>query len=315
MAALAPSTQGKYRSAVAAYMGFCLVERLDPTDMVEDQFMGFLLYMVECRKTVPRTGRQYIGDIAQIMIKQGLGDPYVEQMKSLRALVQRLTVLYPHTTKKRLPLVQQDFVLMWQTMVTTNRAGARFKALLLTMWQTVSRFDDLLNVKRADVTKENGHYVIHIAKHKMSYASNRFTQKMVAWPTYPGSSSAQNLSASVALRHYLSLDPTLDSQDPKKEYLFRTADGGKLQYQSMLKQLRLVLKAMGYNELDYGIHSPRVGGATCALSSSDGNEFITKQMGFWASDAVRLYCRPTKDMVVHIQQQMAETTATKVFNM
>ena len=206
-------------------MSYCLVEGLDPRDMVEDQFMGFLLFMVECKKTRPRTGRQYIGDIAQMMIKQGFQDPYVEHMKSLSALVVRLKGMYPSTVKKRLPIVQQDLVAMWKTVVTTNRAGARFKALLLLMWQTVSRFDDLINVKRSDVTEENGHYVIHIGKHKTSHASQRFTQKMVAWPKFPASLAAQNLSAAVALKNYLVLDPTLASQVGEDEFLFRNADG------------------------------------------------------------------------------------------
>jgi hypothetical protein len=297
------------------YMQYCLVDAVDPRDLVEDQFMGFMLYMVECRQTVPRTGRQYVGDICALLVKQGLTDPHIENMKRLRALLQRLQVLYPHHARKRLPLVQQDFAAMWEVMDDSNVAGARFKALLLLLWQSVSRFDDMLLVKRSDVTVDSdNNLVIHIAHHKMSYLSKGFTEKVVAWPEFPHSMAARNLSAAVAVRAYLELDPTLPSQDSKAEFLFRQADGHKLQYADTLKQLRQVLAAMGYNPLDYGMHSPRKGGGTCALNSSQGNEFITKQMGFWAGDSVRLYCCPTKSLIVDIQRNMATTTKTTVFN-
>jgi integrase len=298
------------------YMQYCLVEVADPNDWIEDQFMGFMLYMVECRQTAPRTGRQYVGDLCAMLVKQGFPDPHLENMKRVPALLQRLTALYPHATRKRLPLVQQDFTGMWRVMVCTNVPGARFKALMLLLWQTVSRFDDLLNVKRSDVTiDDDNNFVIHIARHKMSYLSDRFTEKVVAWPEHPNSATALDLSAAVALRAYLELDPTLPSQDSKAEYLFRLADGSMLQYGATLKQLRSVLSAMGYVATDYGLHSPRVGGGTCALTSSGGNEFITKQMGFWAGDSVRLYARPTKGLIIDIQRSMATTASTTVFNM
>jgi integrase len=298
------------------YMGFCLVEGTNPGDLVEDQFMGFMLYMVECRGTVPRTGRQYVGDICAMLVKQGMTDPKIENMKALKALLQRLQAMYPHTPKKRLPLVQQDYVKMWDVMDTTSIQGARFKALILCMWQTVSRFDDLRNVKRSDVLQDGDqNFVLTIAKHKMSYASNRFTEKMVAWPDQPETMAAINLSAALALRKYLELDPTLPTQDSKAEYLFRNADGTPLEYKFMLNDLRRVLTAMGYNPMDYGLHSPRIGGGTCALNSSEGNEFVTKQMGFWAGDSVRLYCRPTRNLIVDIQRSMACVLNTTVFNM
>jgi integrase len=313
---MADKTKAKYRTAVNMYMGYCLVEAADPRDLVEDQFMGFMLYMVECRGTVPRTGRQYVGDICAMLVKQGMQDPQIENMKALKALLQRLKVMYPNNPRKRLPLVQQDYVRMWDVLDTSSIPGARFKALILCMWQTVSRFDDLRNVKRSEVLQDGDqNFVLTIAKHKMSYASNRFTEKLVAWPAQPETMAAISLSAALALRRYLELDPTRPTQDSKAEYLFRNADGTPLDYQFMLNQLRRVLAAMGYDPMDFGLHSPRIGGGTCALNSSDGNEFVTKQMGFWAGDSVRLYCRPTKNLIVDIQRAMAIALNTAVFNM
>ena len=43
----------------------------------------------------------------------------------------------------------------------------------------------------------------------------------------------------------------------------------------------------------YGLHSARIGGATCALVSSGGNKLIVKQMGFLKGESVRKYARPT----------------------
>lgn len=299
-----------------AFMGYCLCEVQSPADMSENQLMGFMLYMVECRGTLPHTARQYVGDIAQILIKQGMQDPYIECMKSLKALEGRLKVLYPHTVKKRLPLVQQDLMAMWSVMTTTTTVGARFKAMVLVMWQTVSRFDDIVNIKRSDLVEHDDHFVLLIGKHKMSYITGqRFTQKMVAKPLFPGATESQLLSAAVALTDYLRLDPTLPIQKPAKEYLFRGLDRKQMSYAPMLVQFRRVLAAAGYNPLNYGLHSPRIGGATCALGSSGGNEFITKQMGFWASNSVRLYCRPTHSLIVDIQRAMVATTATTLFNM
>ena len=66
--------------------------------------------------------------------------------------------------------------------------------------------------------------------------------------------------------------------------------------------------------LRYGLHSPRIGGATCALVSSGGNEFIVKQMGFWKGASVRQYARPTTALIAQIQRGMMQSASTTLCN-
>lgn len=95
---------------------------------------------------------------------------------------------------------------------------------------------------------------------------------------------------------------------------FRTQDGKQLQYKQQLRQLRRVLARVGKDPKLYGLHSPRIGGATCALVSCGGNEFIVKQMGFWKGDSVRQYARPTTGLITQIHRSMMQTSCTTLCN-
>ena len=70
--------------------------------------------------------------------------------------------------------------------------------------------------------------------------------------------------------------------------------------------------AIELNEDYYGAHSLRIGGATSALLCSEGNEYVTAMMGYWCSEAMRSYTRPTRDMMLGVQKAMMRTRETKV---
>ena len=72
------------------------------------------------------------------------------------------------------------------------------------------------------------------------------------------------------------------------------------------------LSAVGLNAAHYGVHSLRIGGATAALSCPDGYKYTVKVMGYWLGDTVRLYTRPTREMVVALQRQMMRTQHTRL---
>ena len=54
--------------------------------------------------------------------------------------------------------------------------------------------------------------------------------------------------------------------------------------------LRSILTAIGLNGNRYGMHSPRIGGAT-AMFAEDADELAIKTMGVWSSDAFMAYLR------------------------
>ena len=108
------------------------------------------------------------------------------------------------------------------------------------------------------------------------------------------------MSATVALDDYLRLHPPRRKTAP----LFRSSRGSRWMYEDALASLRRLLLRAGMDHTAYGLHSPRIGGATCALLDSDSNELLVRTMGFWVGDSVQRYCRPTSRRILSIQRRM-----------
>jgi hypothetical protein len=93
------------------------------------------------------------------------------------------------------------------------------------------------------------------------------------------------------INNMLRVDPTPTGVDPAKVPLFRTpATNDPLRTHAMLLMTRYLMRTIGENELQFGTHSYRIGGAT-ALFAAGANETVIRTMGRWCSDIHQLYVR------------------------
>ena len=299
-----------------SFSRYCLLDGVDVDSIVQDPrlvestLMGYTLFLVEVRGVQVRTALQYCADVRSLYRKR-TGRVLGDTMADLRDLGRRLTVLYPTQPRTRRPLLQQDFARLWCHTLPGSVTHARLKAMLLLCFQTVSRFSDIVRCDMSDVTRRPSHTVIRIRHHKTkSYTGNRFTEKLLAPPTDPSTEHATVMSASLALDSYLHLHPP-----PPRCHdapLFRSDSGSRWSYDDALVSLRRLLLLAEMDPWAYGLHSPRIGGATCALLDADGNELLVRTMGFWLGDSIQRYCRPTARRILAIQQRMIERTHTAI---
>ena len=263
----------------------------------------------------PKTAYQYARTVTVTTRKITEVDLEQRQFRDLTLLHSRLKVLFPHKVRTRLPLVQQDYIRMWQALDSRNQSAKLFKAFTLTQFQAVCRFADLHEVRRDEIAFEEGVIVITIKEHKTSHhvGGQVFDTKYITMPS-PVDELARNLSAGLAIVDYLKKDPHYEDVPLHDQFLFRTPDGKQLKYKHQLARLRQVLETVCMEPLKYGLHNPRIGGATCALVSSGGNEFIVTQMGFRKGASVRQYARPTTVLIAQIQRGMMQSASTTLCN-
>lgn len=98
----------------------------------------------------------------------------------------------------------------------------------------------------------------------------------------------------LAQRHNLPIgeDPVL-----KNEPLFLNGKGGHLSQTQVLAHMRRTLDKAGFTksqQLKYGTHSARIGGAT-ALFKNGATMDVIKELGGWSSDAYKVYVRVQRD--------------------
>ena len=272
--------------------------------------MGFTCFMVEVVGVQVRTALQYCYDVCSLYRKlQGLQSTPV--MRDLQDLGRRLSLMYPTSARIRKPLLQQDFVRLDSVMNPRNMEHVRLKAMLLICFQTVSRFSDIIRCDVSDLQNCTHHMVLAIRMHKTkAYTGDRFTKKILAHPESPTTPLACSLSASLALRDYLRLHPPPARLAPTP--LFRSTGGRRWTYNDALLSFRRLLRAASMDPMSYGLHSPRIGGATCALLDADGNELLVRTMGFWLGESVRRYCRPSKQRILAIQRRMIASATTLI---
>jgi len=101
-------------------------------------------------------------------------------------------------------------------------------------------------------------------------------------------------------------------KDKPKTPLFRRRDGGVFTTRDLYDNVKAMTKAIGLDPRFYGAHSLRIGGATAALACAGGNEVVVKILGYWVSEAVRIYTKPTKSMVCELSRSMTEALSTEM---
>ena len=155
----------------------------------------------------------------------------------------------------------------------------------------------------SDVTFLPAHVHLRIRIHKTSsYTGDRFTEKVLACPVSQNDTQASHLSATLALSAYLRRHPP--PHNCPSAPIFRADDGARWSYGDAMRSLKQALVLANMDFRAYGLHSPRIGGATCALLDHAGNELLVRTMGFWVGDSVRRYCRPSRDRILEIQRRI-----------
>ena len=110
-------------------------------------------------------------------------------------------------------------------------------------------------------------------------------------------------------------------QDEQEDYkaqreaelpLFRRPDGTVICTRDIYKLVKVTTAGLGLDPQLYGAHSLRIGGATAALACASGSEYTVKVLGYWASQAVASYTRPTKEMMLQLVTEMLQKRKTDV---
>ena len=281
---------------------------VDDPRYLESTLMGFTVFMVEVVGVQVRTALQYCSDMRSLYRKR-TGLQLGDTMRDLADLGRRLTKLYPAIRRTRRPLLQQDFIRMGRHFDPQCVAHARLKAMLLVCFQSVSRFSDIVRCDMSDITFLPAHVRLRIRLHKTSsYTGDRFTEKVLAHPSNLTLTHQEHLSATLALSSYLRLHPPPSRCTSAP--IFRNNDGSRWAYADALVSLKRILLVSNMDHNAYGLHSPRIGGATCALLDADGNELLVRTMGFWLGDSVRRYCRPSRSKILEIQRRMIASSLT-----
>jgi len=224
-----------------SFFRFCLVENVDPhLARIEAQFdphramlrhaqnvlMGWAVYLVEVQKVRVGTAQQYVSDLCTMTRKTTTVDLKELVMKDLTDLFRRLHSKYPSEKRSRLGLMQGELRALRTLLCKSGtRVALRFWAFLMTAWQTVSRFDDLVHVRRADVTVQKDRVIIKFRKHKMKgrQGGTVFDTKVIYLPA--PSAPPVELCAGSALQEYLKADPLVAGEDPASTPLFQTGGG------------------------------------------------------------------------------------------
>ena len=107
----------------------------------------------------------------------------------------------------------------------------------------------------------------------------------------------------IARRHNLPFgeEPTLTSCP-----LFQNERGGQITQRSVLRHMRSTLEKAGFTkhqQMSYGTHSARIGGAT-ALFRKGATMEVIRELGGWASDAYKLYVRVQREDMLKFSSMM-----------
>ena len=280
----------------------------------------------------------------------GVDVTYNQDWGLMRKLLGRLNELYPQKKKTRLPLLQQHLLQIrkildlyddgHRTDVTLRRqakqqldititCAKRLVAILerdgtilvwvalTTYFFTVSRGKDLIPKTRcgfdattdttvSDVEWTEYGYALKIKKTKTGHNLN-FDAKPVVEDK--GNALCPVTAMKEHLRQCLTNIKDFD-RNKTTTALFQRKDGSVLTTRDLYEYVKNCMKCIGLDERKYGAHSLRIGGATAALSSAGGNEYVVKVLGYWVSNAVESYTKPTKEMVMNLVKDMVRSRST-----
>ena len=280
----------------------------------------------------------------------GIDVTYNQDWGLMRKLLGRLSEMYPQKKKTRLPLLQQHLLQIRrvldlyddghrsdanlrrqakQQLDITIPCAKRLIAILerdgtilvwvalTTYFFTVSRgkdlspktrcgFDATTDTTVSDVEWTDYGYALKIKKTKTGHNLN-FDAKPVV--EVMGNALCPVTAMKNHLRQCLVHNKDLGSNMTTTP-LFQRKDGSVLTTRDLYEYVKNCMKCIGLNERDYGAHSLRIGGATAALASAGGNEYVVKVLGYWVSNAVESYTKPTKEMVMNLVKDMIRSRST-----
>jgi hypothetical protein len=285
-------------------------------------FEGFAVFMVEGRGTTIGTAKQYGRTVRTDISNEtgwdlkAMGD---SKWGRLTRLFAKLEKLHPGKTRIRKPILQQDLLRIRERLDLRQHEQAMCWAVLLmgffgvnrggdVLPQTQSGFDPECDACREDVSFEGDDLMLLDLRGntKTGAKTNEFDFKPYV------RDRGNPLCPVTAYMHYISLDPTNKGENRRRTPLFRHKNGKSVSTKDVVKFLKREVAAIGLDPDHYSGHSVRIGGATAALSCPSGDEYTVKVMGYWLGEAVRLYTRPTREMVTALQREMMRSRHTRV---
>lgn len=91
---------------------------------------------------------------------------------------------------------------------------------------------------------------------------------------------------------------------PTKLPLFSDGQGRPIATRSLREMVKASVTAMGLDSAKYGAHSLRIGGATAALAAPSSSEYKLRVLGYWNSNAVMLYTKPSEKLMRDLCTEM-----------
>ena len=280
------------------------------------------MFLVEGRGMTIGTAKQYGRTVRTDISNEtgwdlkAMGD---NKWGRLTRLFAKLEKLHPGKTRIRKPILQQDLLRIRERLDLRQHEQAMCWAVLLmgffgvnrggdVLPQTQSGFDPECDACREDVSFEGDDLMLLDLRGntKTGAKTNEFDFKPYV------RDRGNPLCPVTAYMHYISLDPTNKGENRRRTPLFRHKNGKSVSTKDVVKFLKREVAAIGLDPDHYSGHSVRIGGATAALSCPSGDEYTVKVMGYWLGEAVRLYTRPTREMVTALQREMMRSRHTRV---
>jgi hypothetical protein len=284
---------------------------------VEQVMGGFLLYLVEMRNVSPLTAVNYQrAVVTQITASLGFCPKLGHEWRWLTLVVNGIKKHHFRPKRRRDPITPKMLILMKRQFQLNTHMGRTFWALILFLMYSVSRKGDNIpdsakkfvqgkHVVKADITVETHEGIRCMVLRRTMDKTSRYRKEFGPKVLPEGDSP---LSAFSALAEMMENDPL--KSDPKREQLplFHDGTGVPITGPQLLKVLRGGLEMIGETPEHFGTHSLRIGGATLAMSCPGATEYTVKMLGYWASEAVRLYTRPTRGAMLDLGKKMMLTT-------
>ena len=312
-AALASATarrnKGSLSSGVRAWIDFCAKlettphRPLDPNEplwaKLEEEWlaMRFVCSLVEVRGVKPRTAASYLGEVQSwhlrehgVKVAAGIKLERVRQMlKGLRREHGDGERKVRRGIKARTLRMAMDMCLDPSVPHQANLRAAlsvAFQGLLRGAEFTVDGrlFNPDLDMSRADIASLTWERAVMMMRPCKNM--NHLRGKTV--PLVIGAGGTM-IDAVAELHNMMQVDPTPEGAEGSTP-MFRDATGGALKSNDVRDLIKYLMRIMGEEPTQYGLHSLRIGGAT-ALFAGGADPLVIRTMGRWSSDCYRLYVR------------------------
>ena len=222
-----------------------------------------------------------------------------------REIRQQLGINVP-CAKRLVNILKRDgTILVWAALTTYFFTVSRGKDLSP---KTREGFDATTDTTISDVEWADYGFALRIKKTKTGHNLN-FDAKPVVEDK--GNELCPVTAMTKHLKQCMENDEDFE-KNQKTTALFRRGDGSVMTTRDLYEYVKNCMKCIGLDERKYGAHSLRIGGATAALASAGGNEYVVKVLGYWVSNAVEAYTKPTKEMVMNLVKDMVRSRETEM---